>query len=353
MNMSNCALAEAGLIDTPPEEAFTKKRKLVLPPKERLMEPPPGCESYKEKPLSVRYQNSLDWTALVLNLLTAMILSCVMFFSISYKTHNPMFRVALPLTIVFVVATCIFKRLWVSVDGLQAKFYLDCIFRELIIYGQGFNFTTWFSKDQGREIDYQKHVKVGEDGDKGKTKSFEGKTLDGYDTAVQMTVTTNLLDTPEAVCHSLKYKSIEEINTAISAWIEARWSDITGLNHYEVILENKSEVIAWLENLLGGDSYRSSLEVNTGSVVTLRAGNIGLTGESQKTYEAKTRLELIEEQTAKLRALGITPDAALEGAQIALKLIDKTVNEQKYSGIPDGVHTFAPGGAFAVTGKGK
>ncbi len=352
LDMKNIQLAELGLIDPPPDEAWSKNDKpapLELPPK-RKFDLPEGCKAHGDEPLQIRYITDMDWAAFTLNLLTAVILFCLMFFVISFKTHNPVARVGIPLSVIWVAVICLYGHLWTTVKGLQAKLYLDYVVRELIIYPKGFHWTSWFSRDQGIAIDFQKHEVINTNGtDEPK---MDATTQDGYQTAAEVTIIYNWRE--DGLNRSLKFKEPEEIRVAIREWVEARWSDIAGCNSYETLLYYKAEVKAWIDNLLGGDEHLSPLEEKTGTEIKLIMGNFSLTGESQKTFDAKARLGLIREETKKLvDDCDVKPNVAFEGTQVALDLIEKTVNIQKYEGIPERVHTFAPGSGFAITGKGK
>lgn len=329
----------------PPELVF---------PKDRKFKAPKGCTAYEEPALTLRYVTDKDWTAFTFNLLSATFAFVLIHILFRIKSTNPMLTIAIPLASIWIAIVYFHNHLWVNVDGLQAKIYVDMFFsKKMIVYLQGGHFTAWSSKDQTNDVDFQKHETIETDGTKEKTLNFQ--TQDGYQLAANVTIVYNRRAGIEAMSKSLKFKRTEEIRTLIKAWVQAKLSDLGGCNSYETIIYYKPSVTAWAANLFGGEGQISLLEQKTGTnVLNPVVNNLDLDEESKKTFNAKARLSVMREETKLLHDdCGVTSDEAFIGTQVALNLVQRVVSTQEYKGIPEGVTTFAPGNAGIAIGGGS
>lgn len=316
----------------------------LIIPSVKPMDPIAGWD----KPLKIRHVTGIDVWALFFNLVSALIFFAVPFAIIAVicKVKNlqphPMILYGIPVCLVSTLTIFNYERLWiVEVPARQAVIFLDLLFRDIIVYTQGFHFTPWLARRQPDEINYQKHEDVSSG--KGDIPKILCQTADGYEMEADTKTFFSRLGDETSLGRSLKYQ-LPEIRIIVHAGVMSRLSDIVGCNNYEVLLARKAEVADWLGNIFGGESTITPFEAALGiSIRNPILGSFGLSPESQKTRGGKAKLSLMESQIRALKDAGVSPNEASLATQAALGIAPRSINTQEYQGIPSGVRTFAPG----------
>jgi hypothetical protein len=310
-----------------------------------------------DTPLPVRYVKDIDLLALLFNVaslvfvFTSLYFAIVGIYIIKGIPAQPIISIALPSAVVWILLVVFHRRLGTSVQARKGKAYLDLLFRNsIIVYLQGFHFTSWTSAEQPDEIDFQKHEVIEMKTDDGSELRFQ--SADGYEMVIEVTIFFNRLEGPEYLGRSLKYQ-LKEVKELAAAAVVSRIGDLVGSNSYQALLSNKAQAANFVAMSFGGEGVLSDFEKGIG--YTLRnpiLKSINTAAESTVTRNALAKLDVMKDKTKELvNDCKVTPDEAFRGTQVALGMIDQTVNTQEYKGIPAGVRTFAPGNAGIAIGN--
>lgn len=324
------------------------------PPKPVYPEPkefpiPDGCFDYIDKPLKVRYVVGMDLLALVANIITAVSIFGLVSFVIGRKTSNPMATVAIPLALVWVLVVIFRNRLWTRVDARKAHVFLNNLSRNIIVYPQGFHFTSWFSTKEPDEVDFQKHEIISAERKNGEEIRFPSK--DGYGMFAEINILFKRRDGQEGLSRSLKFP-LSDIKTWLKAVVVKQFSDVGGHNSYETLLYYKAEIAAWAAKIFGGDDKVSPFEIELGiSVKDPVVKNLDLDDESRRIFSTKAKVGVIADGIREFRGLDVNPDEAAIMAQVAQGAATRVIHT--YQGVPQGARVVALGDAgIAISDRG-
>ncbi|MEI7462838.1 MAG: SPFH domain-containing protein [Candidatus Taylorbacteria bacterium] len=318
---------------------------LKKPVKSRPITASPGDIANPNKALSVSMINDFDFESLLINVLTVIIIFILSSVLLGFISKIQIVTLGVPIIVTSGFIIMKFGSMWTTVKAREASVYLDYIRpRKILVYLQGFHFTSWCSEVQESTINFQKHEII--------TTRFGGEnqvtftTRDGYVMFANILILYNRRNDLDALSKSLRYQ-----NTEIRAWIlalvAARLSDLAGQNSCETLLYYKSAIVQWVSKLFDGQENISEFEDQIGCEIkdpTLE--DFDLIPESRKIYAAKSKMQTITDGIAALRAANpdMSVNEASRIAQAAVEVITRHIETYEYEGIPqDGLSALGLG----------
>ncbi len=327
----------------PPPLNLTYTDDDAIPPEEM----PPGSKPYKLEPLDVDYIIGRDWKSLLTNALWAIVIFLISFLFLVKKVHfSYTWASAVSLCIISTLAALAFERLYTTVESRQGKFFLDLLTGEMKVYGLGFKFTTWHSRHEVEEIEFQKHEVIVASKKDGTEVIFP--TQDGkIEMFSEFKLWFQRVETRDALGNSLNYE-IEEIQDMVLARLARRLSDVGGKHSYESLLYYKADLVKHAGSIFATRKNRSQWEVELGINVTdINFTRIDLTDESRKFVNMRAVGEMVESITKEHSdELDVHPETAYQGALAITGAVPqtRTTNVVKVEGIPAGTQVVSIGG---------
>jgi hypothetical protein len=311
-----------------------------------------------QSPLEVRYieRDDKDWTALVFNITTAIIVFIVLYLLLQ-KINVRFLQISVPLIAVWILAVWGRDRMWVTVPEQEARVFVDKLFSgPLIVYTQGGHFVRWTSDLQPQTISFQKFEEIRATRANGNT-AIQFTSGDGYEILSDTEIYFRYREGKEATSKSLRYRP-EELRALTLARVATLESNICGGYDYDDIVAQKHTLGQLVADMFGGEGNLSTFELETGIEIRNPAlKGIGLTPESRAIYDTRAKVNAVHDGMAKLLervdkdGRGLTAE---EAARIAQTLAGAATREiYTIEGAPNATTVALGGGTSVAVGGGK
>ncbi len=316
----------------------------------------PGIVDRTDGPLAVKYVEDKDWSALLFNVTSILMVIITLVTILIVKKTHPFAVIALPVCLAWVIGYGIKDRLWVTVDAQEVVTYVDKFFsREIIAYTQGGHFTRWSSDRQNVTIDFLKFEEIV--ATRENQHPVKATSADGYNILADLQIFFRYCKGYEALTRSLKYRP-EELRALILATVSTAISNVCGRYKYDVLVANKARFGALIAGIFAGERRRCQFEIDTGTEVNDPALlDFGLTPESRAIYDTRAKSNAVDDTITKLLSHNTgNPETDItiqEAARIAQTMVGAATRQiHTYEGVPEGATTVALGdtGGIAVGG---
>jgi hypothetical protein len=271
---------------------------------------------------------------------------------IKHYTHQPLFTKAIPMALVWTMIVLCWKQMYVNLDALKGKRYLDVLTKRNKVYGPGLHIVALCHRPVAKgEVDFQlADVKAcKEENTQIKFLTTSGAEL-LLDVFTQYRTMQNATDLASALFYTPEETRRKIINH-MSSWL----SELGGRYSHETIQYYKGEIFKRLALVFDGEDMRSQLELELGITIKNPLGSeIEMTPESLKRFGVKQTTQVVADGAKQIKKElpGASEDQCLMAAMCAAGAAEQSIITLNTPNLGNNVHTVVVGdSAFAVGGK--